>query len=74
MAKYRNTGGDSGIDSYEHDDDSISVEFKHGGAYRYSSGVSSSHLAEMKRLADAGEGLNAYINTNPDVKKGYDPR
>lgn len=72
MPQYGNTGRDSGILSYEYDSNSITVVFKHGGAYRYSSGISSAHLSEMKRLADRGEGLNAYINTHPDVKKGYD--
>jgi hypothetical protein len=28
----------------------------------------------MKKLADAGDGLNAYINTHRDVAKGYSKR
>ncbi len=75
MKSYRDINGDSGISAYEYGDDWISVQFKHGGIYTYrSSRISSLHIATMKRLADAGDGLNAYINTNPDVKKGYDPR
>lgn len=75
MKAYRDIGGDSGVSSYDYGDDWISVQFKHGGVYTYrSSRIGQSHIVTMKRLADAGDGLNAYINTNPDVKKGYDPR
>lgn len=75
MKTYQNIGGDSGIVAYDYDSDSITVHFKHGGNYRYSSaGIGASHLAELKRLADSGDGLNSYINTHPEVKKGYDPR
>jgi len=73
MKPYLNLGGDSGIDSYEYDSNTITVVFTKGGPYRYSlSGVGSAHLAEMKQLADSGTGLNAYINMHPEVRKGYD--
>lgn len=73
MKLYANLGGDSGIDSYEYNTDSITVVFKRGGPYRYSTGgIGFAHLAEMKRLADSGAGLNAYINTHPEVRNGYD--
>ncbi len=75
MKAYRDIGGDSGVLSYDYGDDWISVKFKHGGVYTYrSSRIGQPHIVTMKRLADAGDGLNAYINTNRDVKKGCDPR
>ena len=75
MKPYRNIDGDSGVAAYEYGNDWISVQFRHCGTYTYrATRIGTSHIANMKRLADAGDGLNAYINTNPDVKKGYDPR
>jgi hypothetical protein len=72
MKPYQDRDGDSGIRAYEYGDDWIHVQFKHGGTYEYrSSGIGSAHIGIMKRLADAGDGLNAYINTNSDVKNGY---
>jgi hypothetical protein len=72
MKAYRDINGDSGVSAYEYGDDWIDVQFKYGGTYRYlASGIGSVHLSAMKRLADAGDGLNAYINTHPEIKKGY---
>lgn len=72
MKHYKDINGDSGISAYEYGEDWIRVQFKYGGTYEYrSSGIGSTHLNMMKRLADSGDGLNAYINTNPDVKKAY---
>lgn len=71
MKDYKDINGDSGISAYEYGEDWIRVQFKYG-AYEYrSSGIGSTHLNMMKSLADSGDGLNSYINTNPDVKKGY---
>jgi len=72
MKPYRDRNGDSGIAAYQYGDDWIEIQFKTGRVYRYTaSSVGRSHLSTMKNLADSGDGLNAYINTNPDVKKGY---
>ena len=72
MKHYKDIKGDSGISAYECGEDWIRVQFKYGGTYEYRiSGIGSTHLNMMKRLADSGDGLNAYINTNPEVKKGY---
>lgn len=72
MKTYKDINGDSGVLSYEYGDDWIRVQFKHGGTYEYrSSVIGLVHLNTMKGLADSGDGLNAYINTNQDVKKGY---
>jgi hypothetical protein len=77
MPIYRDTDGDSGVVSYEYGPDWIEVQFGAGSYrnYRYeASGVGQSRIDTMKRLADAGEGLNAYINTNRGVAKGYSRR
>jgi hypothetical protein len=65
MPKYRDVDGDSGVIGYEYGADWIEVEFKKGanGFYRYSyMSAGSQNVEKMKRLADAGEGLNSYIN------------
>ena len=62
MKVYRDLNNDSGINAYEISDDSITVRFKTGALYLYnylSTGVI--HVEEMKRLAEAGDGLNSYI-------------
>lgn len=65
MPIYRNIDGDSGTARYEYGSDWIEVEFERGAAriYRYTYlSAGSTHVEKMKSLADAGEGLNAYIN------------
>lgn len=72
MKPYTDVNGDSGVLAYDYDPDSIRVQFKHGGTYVYrSSKIGSLHLNTMKKLAESGDGLNAYINTNSDVKHGW---
>ncbi len=72
MQRYRDTNGDSGVSAYEYADDWIRVQFKYGGTYEYrSSKIGAAHINVMKRLADSGDGLNAYINTHNEVKTGY---
>jgi hypothetical protein len=63
MQKYADTDRDSGVDSFEINETSITVKFK-GTAklYTYSYQTAGQHHVEqMKRLALAGDGLNAYI-------------
>lgn len=68
---YRNINGDSGITSYEYIEASIRIQFKSGKIYEYlESVIGLSHLTSMKLLADSGDGLNAYINNNPEIKNG----
>jgi hypothetical protein len=70
MKPYKDIGGDSGVMAYEIGDGSITVEFSKGGVYLYSNErPGSPHVAEMQRLAEAGDGLNAYINKF--VRKNY---
>lgn len=73
MEKYKNSGGDSGISSYEIGSDYIIVKFS--GTYRtykysYSGRAGYNHVENMKKLARNGSGLNAYINKH--VKSLYD--
>jgi hypothetical protein len=70
MQDYKNIDGDSGIVAYEYGTDFISVKFSNGAVYLYTNTSAGPHnIAEMQKLADAGEGLNAFINLN--VKKLY---
>lgn len=77
MKPYRNTDGDSGVEAYDYGDDWIEVRFAAGVTrnYRYDAAtIGQPHIEMMKRLADSGDGLNAYINTHRDVAKGYSNR
>lgn len=72
MPQYKNLDGDSGVDSYEISDDSITVTFRSGKERHYlfthqEPGVAM--VEKMKTLAIQGEGLNSYIKTV--VKKQY---
>ncbi|OJX51081.1 MAG: hypothetical protein BGO88_07790 [Flavobacterium sp. 38-13] len=72
MERYRNSGGDSGVSSFEIGSDYILVQFS-GTAktYRYSYRKAGQHHVEtMKSLARSGSGLNSYINRY--VKNLYD--
>ena len=70
MSIYANSGGDSGIVSYETGSDSITVTFRDGATYLYNYVVTGqNNVDQMKALAKAGQCLNAFINTN--VKKNY---
>lgn len=72
MKPYKDINGDSGVSAYEYSDDSIKVQFKTGSIYEYPvSKIGLQNLNIMKKLADSGDGLNAFINTNQQVKKGY---
>lgn len=65
MERYRNSGGDSGVSTYEIGSDYIIVKFS-GTAktyrYSYGGGTGQKHLENMKRLARSRSGLNSYIN------------
>lgn len=64
MINYRNSGGDSGVDSYEIGDDYITVKFtRTARTYTYSyASAGRTHVEQMKSLARSGSGLNSYIN------------
>jgi hypothetical protein len=70
MERYRDIDGDSGVLAYETGPDFIRVQFKDNSVYLYNYASAGTHNIErMKSLAAAGNGLNAFINTN--VKKAY---
>jgi hypothetical protein len=51
----------------------ILVRFRRGGTYRYTAAHPGAlHVMEMQRLAEAGDGLNTYINQH--VRDDYDAR
>jgi len=70
MTPYSNIGGDSNVSAYEYAGDWIQVQFKDGSVYEYTgSSAGQGNISTMKRLADAGQGLNSYIQRN--VRMGY---
>jgi len=70
MERYRNLGGDSNVAAFEIGNGSITVEFNDGSQYLYTNeSAGPGSIAEMHRLARAGQGLNSYIGRV--VKKGY---
>jgi hypothetical protein len=73
MQPYRDIDGDSGVAAYETGPDFIRVQFSTGAVYLYthaSAGVVA--VAEMGRLAAAGDGLNSYINRH--ARRAYAAR
>lgn len=70
MTPYANRGGDSNVVAYESEQDAIAVQFGDGSVYLYtyaSAGWAS--IERMKSLAEAGEGLNSFIQRN--VNRAY---
>ncbi len=69
MNIYKNLSGTSGVVEYEYGDDFIRVRFKEksragNNIYTYTYQSSSPQdIESMKKLADAGFGLNSFINT-----------
>lgn len=67
MQLYKNLGGDSNVRAFEIDGDSITVEFMSGANRFYlynNSAPGPHHVANLKSLAIAGQGLNSYIGKN----------
>jgi hypothetical protein len=63
MKPYQNLSGESGIALYEAGEDWIAVLFTDGSEYMYTYGTAGQRQVErMKVLAEAGQGLNTYIN------------
>lgn len=59
---YRSASG-SGVEAYECGPGWIVLRFHDGSPYRYDARHPGAlHVMEMQRLADAGEGLNSYVN------------
>ncbi len=63
MERYRNVGGNSGVEAYESGPDFIRVQFSSGSVYLYTyESTGSENIEKMKELASKGEGLNSFIN------------
>ena len=63
MQMYGDLNGNSGIVAYEIFHDAIDVEFESGGVYTYTqASVGDVYFSVMATLANAGVGLNAFIN------------
>ncbi len=64
MEPYRNIEGHSQVTAYEIGPDYITLEFSDGGTYRYSYiSAGQENVERMKGLAQAGQGLDTFINT-----------
>lgn len=73
MVPYRDLDRDSGVQAYDVGETHIDVQFKGGTVYRYTSAsVGAANLDRMINLAQAGEGLNAFINKF--VRRSYSAR
>lgn len=73
MKTYKNIGGNSGVIAYDYGPNWIQVKFRDESIYEYTySSAGANNVDSMKRLADSGEGLNAFINTT--VRKLYSRR
>jgi hypothetical protein len=63
MPRYANQSGHSGVVAYESAPDRIAVQFVDGSVYLYDSErPGAAVVAEMQRLAAAGQGLSTYIS------------
>lgn len=70
MERYKNLGGNSGVVNYKISEGTITVQFKDGATYLYTTQSAGSwNIAEMQRLAVDGRGLNSFISRV--VRKGY---
>lgn len=73
MQRYANHSGDSGVAAYEIGRGWITVEFAEGATYFYNAHEPGpAAVAEMQRLAKAGEGLSRYISR--EVRDSYAKR
>ena len=70
MKRYGNLSGNSGVVAYEIGPDFIRVWFTDGDPYKYTIATAGAfHVAQMKKLAIAGQGLSGYIAT---YRPGYE--
>ena len=74
IIKYKNLGGNSGVDKYEIGEDYIKVVFKDSHeTYKYSTiKPGKRELDKLISLAQRGRGLNSYISTH--IKKRYEKK
>ena len=73
MEKYKNLSRDSSVYAYKIGMNYIDVQFNDGSIYRYSyKSAGASNVEQMKRYAQAGDGLGSFIQRN--VRKLYEFR
>lgn len=66
MVKYKNIGGNSGVEGFDIGSNFIRVKFKgNSRIYQYSyHKAGMQNVEQMKHLAQSGSGLNSYIKKN----------
>lgn len=70
MQRYQSSNTNSGIIAFDILPDGISIKFRDGSVYLYTSeSTGSKHIAQMEKLAKKGEGLTTYINKH--VRENY---
>ena len=70
MHRYKTADKNTGVIAYETGADSISIKFRDGSVYLYTSASTGANaIAAMKQLAAKGEGLTTYINQH--VREKY---
>ncbi len=63
MQRYQSSNTNTGITAYQVVSGGITVQFKDGSVYLYTSrSAGRKHIDQMKKLAAQGEGLTTYIN------------
>lgn len=73
MERYKNLGRNSNVAAYEIGSDRITIQFNDGSMYLYTyRSAGQANIEQMKKLAEAGRGLNAFINTR--VRKAYESK
>ncbi|MEO8887079.1 MAG: hypothetical protein ABI367_13530 [Mucilaginibacter sp.] len=71
MQSYKSTSQDTGVIAYQIGKNSISIKFMDGSVYVYSvKSAGAKAIADMKALAQKGEGLTTYINQH--VREHYE--
>lgn len=73
MQPYNDVNRDSNVNAFEIGNDYIKVKFNDGSVYIYTcSSAGMNHIENMKRLACAHDGLNAYISRHkPKYQSKY---
>jgi hypothetical protein len=73
VRRYKNLNGNSGVTAYEVGANYIAIRFGGDAIYWYTfTSPGEEHVAQMKKLAEAGRGLAEYIATRDAVRDGYE--
>lgn len=71
MEPYRNVEGNSDVTAYQVGPDYITLQFSDGSTYRYTYiSAGQENVERMKSLAQAGQGLDTFINAA--IRKLYE--